>query len=252
MQSNDKNLANASTAPLIRVEQREGKAIVSARELHACLEVQTVFTDWCKRMFEYGFSENKDYIILLKNEKNKISKSNPIDYALTLDCAKHIAMVQRTEKGKAVRDYFIKCEETLRQGVAFGLKTLQDYHQRFDAFTNRLYQLYDELENILAEGSAAINQFGETVGFCFDSLAYQDIHAAGLPTHTTVQDEYITVDSFFRTKDIVLANSQIALLTIQYRRVSKSLGIMIGSFGHQVPVFSIRVLQTVYAQYKKP
>ncbi len=100
---------------LIKVSQNEiGEQTVSARELHQFLEVKTDFTDWCKRMFEYGFAENQDYTILLKNGE-KISKSNPIDYALTLDCAKEISMIQRTDKGKEARQYFIQCETKLKQ-----------------------------------------------------------------------------------------------------------------------------------------
>lgn len=113
MQSNEIFSTNAN-APLIKVEQQGDAQIVSARDLYSFLEVKTDFTDWCKRMFEYGFIENQDFIILLKNGE-KISKSNPIDYALTLDCAKEIAMLQRSEKGKQARQYFIECEKQLNK-----------------------------------------------------------------------------------------------------------------------------------------
>jgi phage anti-repressor protein len=116
MQSNEIFGSNPNNVPLIRVEQKNGNNVVSARELYQFLQVQTDFTDWCKRMFEYGFIENQDFAILLKNGENKISKSNPIDYALTLDTAKEIAMIQRTEKGKQARQYFIECEKKLSEG----------------------------------------------------------------------------------------------------------------------------------------
>ena len=96
---------------LIQITEQNGNKAVSARELHSFLEVETRFNDWIIRMFEYGFEENKDYIILLKFENNPISKSNPIDYALTLDTAKEISMLQRTEKGKEARQYFIAVEK---------------------------------------------------------------------------------------------------------------------------------------------
>lgn len=103
---------------LININQdNSGNQVVSARELHTFLEVQTDFTDWCKRMFEYGFTENQDYIILLKFEEKPISKSNPIDYALTLDTAKEISMLQRSEKGKQARRYFIECEKKLKEAI---------------------------------------------------------------------------------------------------------------------------------------
>jgi anti-repressor protein len=77
------------------------------------------------RMLEYGFEENKDYIILLKNERNKVSKTNPIDYALTLDTAKEISMLQRTEKGKQARQYFIAVEKEAKSKPRTHLEVIQ-------------------------------------------------------------------------------------------------------------------------------
>ncbi|MDX1903792.1 MAG: antA/AntB antirepressor family protein [Thermonemataceae bacterium] len=115
MQSNKKDATFPNVdAPLIRVEQNsEGKQTVSARELHQFLGVKEQFTDWFNRMKTYGFEENQDYIILQENLK-KTSKSNPIDYALTLDTAKEISMLQRSDKGKQARKYFIEAEKQLR------------------------------------------------------------------------------------------------------------------------------------------
>lgn len=91
---------------LIKVTENNGNTAVSARELHAFLGIETKFYDWCKRMFDYGFTESVDY--------SKLSIENQqVDYALTLDCAKHLAMIQRTEKGMAARNYFIECEKKI-------------------------------------------------------------------------------------------------------------------------------------------
>ncbi len=98
---------------IIRNEQ--GSQAVSARELHECLEIATDFTDWCKRMFEYGFEENVDYSLLKIGERYA---HNKVDYALTMEVAKHIAMIQRTDKGKQVRQYFIECERILKEKIA--------------------------------------------------------------------------------------------------------------------------------------
>jgi anti-repressor protein len=85
---------------LISITENNGNKAVSARELHEFLEVKTDFTDWIKRMLEYGFSENEDYSLLKIGERNAHNKT---DYALTLDCAKEISMLQRTDKGKEAR-----------------------------------------------------------------------------------------------------------------------------------------------------
>jgi len=101
---------------LIKISEQNGKRAVSARELHKFLEVQTPFTMWIDRMFEYGFAENIDFEAtnFFVNHPNSIGGTTVKDYALTLDCAKEIAMLQRSEKGKTARQYFIECEKQLR------------------------------------------------------------------------------------------------------------------------------------------
>jgi anti-repressor protein len=100
---------------LIKINKSEGgKDIVSARELYSFLEVTTDFTTWYKRMFEYGFELNIDYALIRNDELNNQIFKNPnpkTDFALTLDCAKEISMLQRTEKGKQARQYFIAMEK---------------------------------------------------------------------------------------------------------------------------------------------
>lgn len=101
---------------LMTSESLQGQA-VNAQDLYNFLEIKTPFKDWIKRMFDYGFENNKDYIILLKNEQKPVSKSNPLNYAITLGMAKEISMIQRSEKGKQARLYFIACEERLKEVV---------------------------------------------------------------------------------------------------------------------------------------
>ncbi|MCP1384824.1 antA/AntB antirepressor family protein [Runella salmonicolor] len=91
-----------------------GEQTVSARELWGFLEVKTAFSHWCSRMFEYGFEENRDFMSILTESTGGRPS---IDYALTLDTAKEIAMLQRSDKGKQARQYFIECEKQLRQQV---------------------------------------------------------------------------------------------------------------------------------------
>lgn len=104
------------TQELIKITEQNGKRAVSARELHTFLEVETRFDIWCNRMFDYGFAKNIDYQHLYKNVQlpNGATRQVLDDYALTLDCAKEIAMLQRSEKGKMARQYFIECEKQLR------------------------------------------------------------------------------------------------------------------------------------------
>lgn len=119
---------------LIKITQTSNGQVVSARELYSFLEVSTDFTTWCKRMFEYGFEENVDYSLIKIGER---SVHNKIDYALTLDCAKEISMIQRSEKGKTARRYFIDCEKrllsnrlSLPKNYAEALRELADESER--------------------------------------------------------------------------------------------------------------------------
>jgi anti-repressor protein len=97
---------------LISIHDHNGKSVVSARELHEFLEVKTRFRDWIERMFEYGFEENTDYVRALNFERGG---NEAKEYALTLDCAKEISMVQRNEKGKQARKYFIEVERKYKE-----------------------------------------------------------------------------------------------------------------------------------------
>lgn len=87
---------------------------VMGRELHKALEIKEKYTQWFKRMCEYGFTENSDYIMLsVKSETN--NPKNPYttitDHQLTIDMAKEICMIQRTEVGRKCRQYFLDVEK---------------------------------------------------------------------------------------------------------------------------------------------
>lgn len=96
---------------LLKVSYDKDRITLSARELHEFLEVGTRFNDWFSRMCEYGFVENVDYKVLLKNEYNHSGGRPSTDYQITIDMAKEIAMLQRNEKGKEARLYFIQLEK---------------------------------------------------------------------------------------------------------------------------------------------
>lgn len=100
---------------LIRITERDGKQAVSARELYTFLEIQTPFTMWAERMFEYGFTENVDYVSLSQKSEKPQGGRPQIDYALSISCAKEISMLQRNDKGKQARKYFIEVEKNWKE-----------------------------------------------------------------------------------------------------------------------------------------
>jgi anti-repressor protein len=100
---------------LITTSQNDhGEIILSGRELHEFLEVGTRYDTWFNRMVEYGFAENIDFIMVAQkratnNPKNPFTEF--VDHHIKLDMAKEIAMIQRTEKGKQARQYFLQLEK---------------------------------------------------------------------------------------------------------------------------------------------
>lgn len=98
---------------IIKVNYDSGKPLVSGRELHGALGIDSNYTTWFKRMCEYGFNEGKDYSTCFPNleSENQHGGQNKTDHELTLDMAKELCMIQRSEIGKRFREYFIGIEK---------------------------------------------------------------------------------------------------------------------------------------------
>lgn len=93
---------------LIKIDYQNDRPTVSARDLHEFLEVGTAYKDWFPRMCEYGFKEGVDFCSFLRES----SGGRPAqDAQLTIDMAKELCMLQRTEKGQQARRYFIQLEK---------------------------------------------------------------------------------------------------------------------------------------------
>mgnify|MGYP003372113822 CR=1 FL=1 len=83
---------------------------VSGRELHDFLEVTTRYNDWFNRMTEYGFTEGEDYYSFLSNRSDGLAGKPRTDHQLTIPMAKELCMIQRNERGKQARQYFLAVE----------------------------------------------------------------------------------------------------------------------------------------------
>ncbi len=100
---------------LINITNQDGELLVSARDLHKGLNISERFSSWFNRMLQYGFDENVDYVGCKKvYAANQYGGEKELDdYALKLDMAKEICMLQRNDLGKQFRRYFIECEKQL-------------------------------------------------------------------------------------------------------------------------------------------
>lgn len=97
---------------LINVTLNENQEpIVSGRQLHEALGIKTEYKKWFSRMTEYGFNENEDFLKVTQKCLTSSTGQNTTDHIIKLDMAKEIAMIQRTDKGKEVRKYFIQVEK---------------------------------------------------------------------------------------------------------------------------------------------
>lgn len=96
---------------LIKITYDNDRPTVSARELHEFLEVKTAYKDWFPRMCEYGFAEGQDYCSFLSDRVDGLPGKPRQDAQITIDMAKEICMLQRNERGKQARQYFIQLEK---------------------------------------------------------------------------------------------------------------------------------------------
>jgi anti-repressor protein len=110
LQDPNQGIFESQTIDWSLIEVKDGK--VDARGLHQFLEVETKFADWVARQL-VDFEEGFDF---LKNEKPiGIKQNGQIDYLLTVDTAKELAMLSRTERGRQARKYFIEMEKKAKE-----------------------------------------------------------------------------------------------------------------------------------------
>ena len=105
-------MTNSNLIPVFNgLIQNQPVQLCNARELHAFLEIQTRYNDWIKnRINEYGFIQDEDYLIITERTNGRPRK----EYHITLDMGKELGMVERNERGRQIRQYFIRCERTLK------------------------------------------------------------------------------------------------------------------------------------------
>lgn len=98
---------------IIKVNYENERPTVSGRELHEFLEIETPYKQWFDRMKEYGFDENVDFVLFTQKcaSSNASGIQTKTDHQLTIEMSKEIAMIQRNEKGKQARQYFIALEK---------------------------------------------------------------------------------------------------------------------------------------------
>jgi len=132
---------------LIRINYDSERPTVNGRDLHDALQVKTAYKDWFPRMCEYGFTEGTDFCSFLSES----SGGRPaVNHQLSIDMAKQLCMIQRTDIGRKFRQYFIQVEEAWNSPEAVMARALQ--------FANHQLALLKHQNMDLTETVAVQNQ----------------------------------------------------------------------------------------------
>lgn len=111
---------------LIKISYNSESPTVSGRDLHNALGIKTKYADWFKRMCDYGFCEGVDFTTCFSNLGSKMhGGQNKTDHQLTIDMAKELCMIQRTDIGRKFRQYFIDVENAWNSPEAIMARALQ-------------------------------------------------------------------------------------------------------------------------------
>ena len=128
---------------LIKVNYENDRPTVLARDLHNFLKVKTAFKDWFPRMCEYGFSEGTDFCSFLSESTGGRPAQ---DAQLTIEMAKEICMLQRNERGKQARQYFIQLEKDWNSPELVMARALKMANNKIGSLEERTLHLEQKIE----------------------------------------------------------------------------------------------------------
>lgn len=125
-----------------------GNPTVLGRDLHELLRIKSRYNDWIRNIIDFGFEEGTDYLLVTK----KLVTNNPknpwtevTDHQLTIDMAKQICMIQRSEEGRRYREYFLQIEKqwntpeaVMARALQMANKTVNNLKNQIDAVTKKL------------------------------------------------------------------------------------------------------------------
>ena len=149
---------------LVKINYESDRPTVLGRDLHKALQVKTPYAKWFSRMKEYGFSENTDFLTLDKNvlrADGVVMPKTQIDHQITIQMAKELCMIQRSEIGKKCREYFIAVEEEWNSPEAVLSRALRIAEAKLDKIANKNKQL----EDTVTSQKQQIEEFLPKVGY---------------------------------------------------------------------------------------
>lgn len=144
---------------MIKVSYENDRPTVLASDLHDFLEVQTAFKDWFPRMCEYGFTDGQDYCSFLSVRSDGLPGRQKRDAQLTIEMAKEICMLQRNDKGKKARQYFIELEKKWNDPTFVMARALKVADQQIKTMTQQIAEMKPKAEfaDTVADSRSALN-----------------------------------------------------------------------------------------------
>ena len=136
---------------LITVTYDNDRPTVLGRDLHEKLEIKTAYKDWFPRMCEYGFVEGTDYILVAQKRATNNPKNPETtvkDHQMTLDMAKQICMIQRSELGRQYREYFLEIERRWNDPVTSMARSLVYANRQLASVTGQLDEANRKIEKL--------------------------------------------------------------------------------------------------------
>lgn len=207
------------------VKQSNGSIAVDGRDLHNFLEVKERYNDWFKDMQKYGFTENVDFISFTGKRVKPQGGRPQVNHALTLDMAKELSMIQRTDRGKQARRYFIAMEkqakakqqlpQTPEEKIMLLLQNANEDNKKINQIDNRVKDLEHnkpltpgEYNYISHAVGGAVNTYVQTHHLILTAKQrgklYKDINGgikqiAGIQTRAQLREkDFENVDRYIR------------------------------------------------------
>lgn len=195
---------------LIRINYDSERPTVNGRDLHEALQVKTAYKDWFPRMCEYGFVEGRDFCSFLSESS---SDRPAVNHQLTIDMAKQLCMIQRTDIGRKFRQYFIQVEEAWNSPEAIMTRALQ--------FANQQLALSSQQNLALTETVAIQNQ---QITEMKPKVSYYDVvlNCKDLISTSVIAKDYgksaIWMNRYLHGKGVQFKQGDIWLLYQRYAR----------------------------------
>lgn len=130
----------------VNYDENNDRPTVMGRDLHKALGIKTEYKKWFDRMTEYGFTENEDYVKVTQKCLTSSTGQNITDHQLTIDMAKEICMIQRSEKGKQFRQYFIEVEKRWNDPEAIMARALKIANNKIGLLEGTVKEQEEKIE----------------------------------------------------------------------------------------------------------